>query len=75
MASRTMVVLFDVDNTLLDNDGVTTDLKQHWSRKSVPSGNNSIGIFSNSCAMTWAMSTIWVRCSGIVGNIRAIRIS
>lgn len=29
MTSPTMVVLFDVDNTLLDNDGVTADLKQH----------------------------------------------
>lgn len=29
MTSPTMVVLFDVDNTLLDNDRVTTDLRQH----------------------------------------------
>ena len=29
MMSPTMVVLFDVDNTLLDNDRVTADLKQH----------------------------------------------
>ncbi len=29
MTSPTMVVLFDVDNTLLDNDRVTADLKQH----------------------------------------------
>lgn len=29
MALPDMVVLFDVDNTLLDNDRVTTDLKQH----------------------------------------------
>ena len=29
MATHEMVVLFDVDNTLLDNDRVTADLKQH----------------------------------------------
>lgn len=29
MMSPTMVVLFDVDNTLLDNDRVTADLKEH----------------------------------------------
>jgi FMN phosphatase YigB (HAD superfamily) len=29
MTSPTMVVLFDVDNTLLDNDRVTADLKEH----------------------------------------------
>jgi hypothetical protein len=29
MATSAIVVLFDVDNTLLDNDGVTADLKQH----------------------------------------------
>jgi len=29
MISPTMVVLFDVDNTLLDNDRITTDLKEH----------------------------------------------
>ncbi len=36
MASPTMVVLFDVDNTLLDNDGVTTDLKQHLEQEVGP---------------------------------------
>jgi FMN phosphatase YigB (HAD superfamily) len=29
MATHEIVVLFDVDNTLLDNDRVTADLKQH----------------------------------------------
>ena len=31
-----MVVLFDVDNTLLDNDRVTTDLKKHLDREVGP---------------------------------------
>lgn len=36
MASSTIVVLFDVDNTLLDNDRVTTDLKQHLEKEVGP---------------------------------------
>ena len=28
-----MVFLFDVDNTLLDNDGVTADLRKHLERE------------------------------------------
>ncbi|MCE3223554.1 MAG: uncharacterized protein K0S58_1734 [Nitrospira sp.] len=36
MTSPPMVVLFDVDNTLLDNDGVTADLKQHLRREVGP---------------------------------------
>jgi len=31
-----LVFLFDVDNTLLDNDGVTADLKQHLEQKVGP---------------------------------------
>ena len=33
MTSSTMAVLFDVDNTLLDNDRVTADLKEHLERE------------------------------------------
>ncbi len=36
MAFPAMVVLFDVDNTLLDNDRVTADLKQHLQREVGP---------------------------------------
>lgn len=36
MASPAMVVLFDVDNTLLDNDRVTADLKRHLQREVGP---------------------------------------
>jgi FMN phosphatase YigB (HAD superfamily) len=36
MTSPTMVVLFDVDNTLLDNDRVTADLKEHLVREVGP---------------------------------------
>jgi FMN phosphatase YigB (HAD superfamily) len=32
VAGRTIVFLFDVDNTLLDNDRITADLKQHLDR-------------------------------------------
>src|SRR5258708_13572521 len=34
--SEKMVVLFDVDNTLLDNDRVTADLKKHLEREVGP---------------------------------------
>jgi hypothetical protein len=33
MTASSMVVLFDVDNTLLDNDRVTADLKQHLEKE------------------------------------------
>ena len=36
MTSPTVVVLFDVDNTLLDNDQVTADLKQHLEQEVGP---------------------------------------
>lgn len=36
MTSSTMAVLFDVDNTLLDNDRVTADLKEHLVREVGP---------------------------------------
>jgi len=36
MTSPTMVVLFDVDNTLLDNDRVTVDLKEHLEQEVGP---------------------------------------
>ena len=35
-AQTKVVFLFDVDNTLLDNDGVITDLKKHLRRKVGP---------------------------------------
>ncbi len=36
MSSSAMVVLFDVDNTLLDNDRVTADLRQHLEKEVGP---------------------------------------
>ncbi|MBP8116784.1 MAG: haloacid dehalogenase-like hydrolase [Nitrospira sp.] len=36
MTSPTVVVLFDVDNTLLDNDRITADLKQHLEQEVGP---------------------------------------
>ena len=33
MTSPAMVILFDVDNTLLDNDRVTADLKEHLKKE------------------------------------------
>lgn len=36
VATSSVVVLFDVDNTLLDNDRVTADLKQHLLREVGP---------------------------------------
>ena len=36
MAAPTVVVLFDVDNTLLDNDRITADLTQYLDREVGP---------------------------------------
>src|SRR5689334_15011528 len=37
-SSHKIVFLFDVDNTLLDNDRVTSDLKQHLEKEVGPEG-------------------------------------
>ena len=43
-----IVFLFDVDNTLLDNDRVIADLTNTSSARSAPSGRGATGLFSSS---------------------------
>ena len=51
------VFLFDVDNTLLDNDRVTADLKRHLEQQvGLRSGSSATGNFLSSSEPSWAMS-------------------
>jgi hypothetical protein len=54
-----IVFLFDVDNTLLDNDRVQADLKEHLEHDCV----TGIGRSSKIYVMNWGMSITWERWS------------
>lgn len=70
MSFPTMVVLFDVDNTLLDNDRITADLTQYLGPGSRPGARaGNIGASSTTCVKSWGMRTISVHCSGIAWPI------
>jgi hypothetical protein len=60
------VFLLDVDNTLLDNDGVITDLSQHLEQDSATRIGTDIGESSKHCVMNLAMRTIWAPYNAIV---------
>jgi len=64
--------LFDVDNTLLDNDRVAEDLKRHLIDKVGPSAQR-YWKSSSSCAPNSDMRTTWARYSAIARNGLAIR--
>ena len=69
-----LAYLIDVDNTLLDNDRVTADLKRHLidvvRRRRASSAT---GPSSRSCASSSATPTTSARCSAIASSDRAIR--
>ena len=71
--ARTRVVfLLDVDNTLLDNDRVTADLKRHLFGGSAPSARSATGRSSRSCEPSWATPTTWAPSSATASSARAI---
>ena len=69
----TVVFLFDVDNTLLDNDAVTDDLKQHLIDNFGHEPRRvATGSCSSSCAPNSATPIISARCSATGSSTRAI---
>ena len=63
--------LFDIDNTLLDNDRVAADLQHHLASEVGAEGAKNTGGFSSNCGPNWAMRITSARCKDIGPNIRA----
>ena len=59
---KKLVFLFDVDNTLLDNDCVTADLKLQLERE-VGHERQELLVPSKNCALNSAMPIILARCN------------
>jgi hypothetical protein len=60
-----LVFLLDVDNTLLDFDGVLGDLRRRLVDDLGTRGPSATGAVSSNCATSSATPTTWVRCSAI----------
>jgi FMN phosphatase YigB (HAD superfamily) len=69
-AEQTRVVfLFDVDNTLLDNDRIVSDLKNHLIREvGSETMRGATGKYSNVCVMNSDMLIIWALCNVTAAN-------
>ncbi len=75
MTAPAVVFLFDVDNTLLDNDQVTSDLRDHLTlRISAPPNKNATGHYLKNCGKSSVMPTISAPCSATGRRIRVIPI-
>ena len=68
MRGAPMVFLVDVDNTLLDNDGVQQDLKDHLERAY---GRDARDRYWRISSGNLAIATIWELCSAIARSIPA----
>ena len=69
MTLQDVVFLFDVDNTLVDNDRVQDDLRKHLERESGPENRDRYwAIFEQLRAPNWVMQTISVLFNAIVGS-------
>ena len=66
-----IVFLVDVDNTLLDNDGVQQDLKDHLERAYGRDARDRYWRSSRICSRSSATATISAPCSAFASNIRA----
>ena len=62
---KELVFLFDVDNTLLDNDRFQSDLFRHIERDFGAKPGNVIWRSSKSCATSWDMRIILALSSAI----------
>jgi FMN phosphatase YigB (HAD superfamily) len=68
-----IVFLFDVDNTLLDNDSVQDDLRAHLAASyGAAAWDRYWAIFKN-CRANSATRTIWARWKGIASKTSTIR--
>ena len=68
-----VLFLFDVDNTLLDNDRVLYDLRNHLEQSSELRLGTATSLSWRSCTLSLAMRTTWVLCSAIGSRTCAIR--
>ena len=68
-----VVFLFDVDNTLLDNDRVEKDLRRHMEREFGAGSRDRYLRSSKSCAPSLAMRTTWELYSATAWRTCAIR--
>jgi len=68
-----LVFLFDVDNTLLDNDAVQADLSAHLQREFGHASRDRYWAISRSCARSSGTPTIWELCSAIAWRTSTIR--
>jgi hypothetical protein len=64
-----IVFLVDVDNTLLDNDGIQQDLKDHLETDGTPA--IAIGGSWRICSRNSATATIWEPCSAFAPSIHS----
>jgi FMN phosphatase YigB (HAD superfamily) len=72
----TVVVLFDVDNTLLDNDRITADLTQYLDREVGPAHEREYWrIFDELREELGYADYLGAHCSGIAWPIRTTRTS
>jgi hypothetical protein len=67
------VFLFDVDNTLLDNDRVTADLRHHLEKEVGSEGAHVIGRSSSSYGLNSVMLIISARCNVTAAKSTSIR--
>jgi len=58
-----VVFLFDVDNTLLDNDRVTADLRRYLEKMFGPESATDTSLSSRNCAPNSVTPITWGRCS------------
>jgi hypothetical protein len=65
-----VVFLFDVDNTLLDNDRVAADLQRHLASEIGAAGTHDYWGSSSNSGPSWAMRIILALCKGTGLNIR-----
>ena len=72
MPQHEVVFLFDVDNTLLDNDRVTLDLKRYLEREIGPERSRRYWALFESLEPNWDMPTTWVLYSAIAWNVLTI---
>jgi hypothetical protein len=75
MTTDDVVFLLDVDNTLLDNDRVTADLKQHLAQEVGSERQKCYWTIYEHCGLSLGMPITLARCSDTGLNIRAIRAS
>ena len=75
MPDNNTVFLFDVDNTLLDNDHVTADLKRHLADARRPGAVPTLlAALRRDPRPSSDTPIIWERCSAIASIIRTIPI-